>query len=114
MLLAYGDERVDGLRSALGTVAPELLSDVAQWMARGTIPGLAEALAGLQAPLLVVTATRDNLVHPEHALALKARHDTIVLSRIEGFAEDAGHLALQAPWAEKELFPEIAAWLDSH
>ena len=80
---------------------------------------LAASYANLTQPLLTVAAVRDDLVHPEHALAVRklaplARKDELVLSRLEGFPEDAGHLALQAPWAQHALVPRIFAWLQAH
>jgi pimeloyl-ACP methyl ester carboxylesterase len=97
------------LRQGAGRIAPQLARDVAAWMKGGGIaPRLAQSLAELRVPLLVVSAPRDNLVHTEHALALKAPHDSIVLSRIEGYRDEAAHLPLP-----KQLFAEIAQWLES-
>jgi pimeloyl-ACP methyl ester carboxylesterase len=97
------------LRAAAGRVAPQLARDVAALMQGGGIAlRLAQSIAALRAPLLVVTAPRDNLVHPEHALALQAAHDSIVLSRIEGYPDDAAHLPLP-----RQVVPEIAQWLES-
>ncbi len=126
LLFEYGDKlpggRAESLRAALGTAAPELLDDVVRWMEQGDLPRgprIRDALAILTAPLLVIAAPRDNLVHLEHALAVRklaprAAQEEIVLSRIEGFPEDAGHLALAAEWAAKDLHPRIAAWLAAH
>jgi alpha-beta hydrolase superfamily lysophospholipase len=98
------------LRSATGRVAPQLARDVAAFMEGDALAArVAAAADGLRVPLLVVTAPRDNFVHPEHALAVRAPHDTIVLSRIEGFDEDHAHLPLPAL-----LLPQVAQWLEEH
>jgi pimeloyl-ACP methyl ester carboxylesterase len=98
------------LRRAAGRIAPQLARDVLSWMEGGDFAQRVSAAAdALRVPLLVVTAPRDNWVHPEHAFALRAPHDQIVLSRLEGFGEEHAHLPLP-----HDLFPEIAAWLDSH
>jgi len=126
LLFEHGDAlgpRLERLRDGLGSAAPELVADVGRWMERGEPrlvgPRLRDALAALAVPLLVVAAPRDNWVHPEHALAVRrlaprAPRDEMVLSRIEGFGSDAGHLAVAAPWAARGLFPKIADWLDGH
>lgn len=127
LLLAHGDAlpgRSALLRAALGSIAPELASDAVRWMEEGDLAlpegplgparRLSRAIESSAVPLLVVAAPRDDLVHPEHALHLRRPHDELVLSRVEGFSEDAGHLALQAPWAERELYPRLWRWLDSH
>jgi pimeloyl-ACP methyl ester carboxylesterase len=126
LLLAYGNkftrEKNDLLRAGLGQAAPELISDVWRWMQAGDLPRgrtVRASLADLTAPLLAITALRDNLVHPEHALAVrtlapKAPRTEIILQLVEGYPEDAGHLAVQAPWAEHDLFPKIAEFLEEH
>ena len=63
---------------------------------------LSNAWALMAQPALLVVAPLDNLVHPEHALARRGDRtlvrDELLLQRLEGFPEDAGHLALQASW----------------
>ena len=56
----------------------------------------------------MIVPLRDNLVHPEHALAARtlaaqAPREELILQRLEGFPEDAGHLAPLAPWAAQVL-----------
>ena len=126
LLFLYGDafpqEHADELRAALGKAAPELVQDVFRWMEEGDLPRgrkLSAALLELTAPLLVVTALRDNLVHTEHVLAVRqlaprAPRTEIILQKVEGYPEDAGHLAVQASWAGRELFPKIAKFLEQH
>lgn len=126
LLFLYGNsfsrEQAESLRAALGKAAPELLADVWRWMEAGHLPragSLEASLAALTAPLLVVAGLRDNLVHLEHALAVrelapKAPRHEIILQKVEGYPEDAGHLALQSPWAAHELFPKIEAFLREH
>ena len=118
LLLAYGSA-APGLREALGLAAPELAQDVARWMELGDLPRgpkLKDALAALRCPLLIVAGPRDNLVHLEHALAVRtlaplAPRDELLLQRVEGWPEDAGHLMLQAKWAHA-LWSRIADWLE--
>ncbi len=98
------------LRSRAGRVAPQLAREVLEWMQGGPFAQrLSAAADGLAVPLLLVSSPRDNLVHPEHALLVKAKHDQLVLSRIEGYADDHPHLPLPPA-----LFHEIASWLESH
>lgn len=132
LLLAHGtalsQTRRDELVAGLGGGSPELFRDLARWMETGDLElfegtrahraRLSAAWAGLAQPALLVAAPLDDLVHPEHALALRGRsravRDELILQRIEGFPEDAGHLALQAPWGPSQLAPRILEWLDSH
>lgn len=97
-------------RRGVGRVTPALARDVLGLMQGGPLATrIAAAAEESRVPLLVVTAPRDNLVHPEHALALKRPHDTVVLSRIEGYPQEHAHLPV--PHA---LFAEVATWLASH
>jgi pimeloyl-ACP methyl ester carboxylesterase len=97
-------------RHGVGHVTPALTHDVAEWMQGGPLAQrISAAVDKVKTPLLVVSSPRDNLVHPEHALALRQPHDTIVLSRIEGYAREETHLPVP-----RALFPEVAAWLASH
>lgn len=126
---AFPPARRDELRAALGSAQPALVRDVWRWMEQGDLllppgprgPGasLSAAWGALAQPLLVVSAPRDNLVHPEHALAVRrlaprAARTELLLSRLEGFAEDSGHLALASDAVLKDLVPKLAAWLEEH
>ena len=126
LLFLYGDsfthEQGEALRALFGKAAPELIGDVWRWMEAGDLPragSLKTALKKLTAPLLVAVGLRDNLVHLEHALAVRelapnAKRQELILQRVEGYPEDAGHLVLQAPWAAHDLFPKIEAFLREH
>ncbi|MBS2025444.1 MAG: alpha/beta fold hydrolase [Deltaproteobacteria bacterium] len=124
LLLVHGDAftsvRKDELRAALGTVAPELVADVWRWMTSGELilrdgpvlpaRGLGPALAGLELPVLSIGSVRDNLVHLEHAFALrtaapKAIQRELVVQRLEGFDSEAGHLML----TDEALIRDLAA-----
>jgi pimeloyl-ACP methyl ester carboxylesterase len=133
LLVAHGTRllpaREAELRAGLGRVAPELLHDLRLWMERGDLRlgdgplarggALSQAFGRLGQPLLLLTGLRDNLVHPEHALAARtlaaqAPQSELVVQRLEGFPEDAGHLLLQAPWAPQELGARIHDFLAEH
>jgi len=131
LLLTHGTvlspARTAELRQGLGGGAPELFADLAAWMETGELKlgegprapaqNLSTAWTLLAQPALLVAAPLDNLVHPEHALARrgdpKALRDELILQRIEGFPEDAGHLALQSPWGPRVLAPRILDWFEA-
>jgi pimeloyl-ACP methyl ester carboxylesterase len=131
LLLAHGTAlfpaRKAALRASMGNVAPALLRDLRRWMEAGDLVlpdgplarggSLRAAFGRLQQPLLVIAAPRDNLVHLEHALAVRriaaqAPRQELLLQRIEGYPEDAGHLALSAPWAASALGPPLHEFLE--
>jgi pimeloyl-ACP methyl ester carboxylesterase len=133
LLLAHGTAlspaRTKELRAGLGKVSPELLRDLRRWMEKGDLVlpegplahggSLLAAYARLGQPVLAAAALRDDLVHPEHALAFhraapQVPLETLVLQRLEGFSEDAGHLAPLAAWAPSELGPRLHAFFEAH
>jgi len=132
LLLAHGTvlspARTAQLRENLGGGTPALFADLATWMEAGELrlgegprapkQTLGNAWALMAQPALLVASPLDNLVHLEHALALRGDRsrvrDELILQRIEGFPEDAGHLAIQSPWGPRVLAPRILDWLAEH
>ena len=133
LLLAHGTElspaRTSELKAGLGRVAPELLRDLRRWMEQGDLVlpdgplarggALSAAWGRLGQSLLLVAPLRDDLVHPEHALAARtvaaqAPREEWVLQRLEGAPEDAGHLAPMAPWAAQALGARLFDFFEAH
>ncbi len=132
LLLLHGTQlsptRVAELRAGLGKVSPDLLRQLRRWMEQGDLVlpdgplarggSLLAAYARLGQHLLSVAALRDNLVHPEHSSLRKqapqAPREEMVLQRLEGYPEDAGHLAPLAPWAAAELAPKLFDFFEAH
>ncbi len=132
LLLAHGTSlsptRSRELRDGLGNASAQLLGELAHWMESGELAltegpraprqSLSEAWTRMAQPALLVVAPLDNLVHPEQALARRGDRahlrEEILLQRIEGFPEDAGHLAIQSSWGPRVLAPKILDWLAEH